>query len=176
MRPPGDSVLRRRRRSADPRSRGRESRGGPLLGAGEVELDLGADQLLPACPPDWRQRGVALSPVSRDCTGLLPGSESPGRALLTHPKRTCRQSLQGTRCRLENSMTFQRQPRKQGATSQPVTEVPTKASKNLHFLKRSQNPQTPQCSNHDVQYTVNSYSSEENEQSLRDQLRHYSML
>ena len=109
-----------------------------------------------ACPPDWRRLSVALSPVSRDCTGFLPRSEGPGRALLTHPKRTCHQSLQGARCRLENTMTFQKQPRKQGATSQPVTEVHTKASKNQHFLKRSQ---TPQCSNHDVQYTVNSYSS-----------------
>lgn len=65
-------------------------RGGPLLGAGEVELGLEPDQLLLACPAERRQLGVALSPdVSRDCAGFLPRSEGPGRALSTRPKRTC---------------------------------------------------------------------------------------
>ena len=89
-----------------------ESREGPLLGAGEVELDPEPDQPLLACPPERRELGVALSPdVSRDFTGLLPRSAGPGRALLTHTKRTYRQSPQRTRCRLGDTVTFQRHSR-----------------------------------------------------------------
>lgn len=60
-----------------------ESRGGPLLGAGEVELDPEPDQPLLACPPERREAGCCSLTwrQPRLLRGFSPAVQARGEAL-----------------------------------------------------------------------------------------------
>lgn len=134
----------------DPCSRGRGAqRGGPPLGAGEVELDLEPDQPLPGCPPEERAGCCSLTRRQLRLHGASPQECRPRKSALDPPKENVpSEPAENTVQAGKYHDLPETQPRKHGAPSQPETEVPTKASTNQHFPKKITESQTPQCSNH----------------------------
>ena len=141
----------------DPRSQGRGvQRGGPPLGAGEVEPDLEPGQPLPGCPPEERAGCCSLTRRQLRLHGASPQECRPRKSALDPPKENIpSEPAENTVQAGKYHDLPETQPRKHGATSQPETEVPTKASKYQHFPKKitestDSTVQQPQHSVHDM--------------------------
>ena len=72
LRPPGDSVLRRRRRSADPRSRGRESRGGASARGWRSGTGTGSGPAVAGLPARLKTAGCCSLTRQPRLHGLSP--------------------------------------------------------------------------------------------------------